>query len=583
MILAGIWAASSLTRPLMIGIAAQLLAGATPALSVRSITPADSLRLLRRARGAQADFEIVHRNNLPVQSGGGGGSWCDARIGRICYWNDDDSDEIQAPLPESPRVIRARAELVSLLDSLASVIPGDDWIAGQLVRYEIDASRTADAERVARNCHGTRWWCLALQGYALYEEDQYAAADSAYTAAVSLMPQDEHCRWTDLSLVLSDQLADRYDKMDCARRDSLAARVWWLGAPLYLVDAHELRTEHFARVTRTRLEERARSPQFLWGDDVRDLIVRYGWPTWYTRDLPPMGSMREPIVTGHDPTPTFAFLPRREAVDSPYTITADSWELKLRDAPARYAPRYVRSMHSLDHQIAIFRRGDSALVVGVFDASGDTTLAGRRLQSGLFLSSDESTLWRTTRQDSALVEVMTAKAPWRPLVVSLEVLAPDVRRAARARLGRALGPSTGRISASDLLLYAPRDGTPNSLADALPLALGSTRVSAVRPLGLFWETYGLDAAGENVSVSVTIQRSGPRWFRRAAERLHLVQRGTPLSVRWREKPAEDGGVASRALAVDLSHLGAGKYEVQLTLAPENGQDITVSRQIEIVR
>lgn len=575
------WALGLLPRPMVLAVLAQILASAGGTPATAHVSPRDSVRLVRRAHAAQSDFEWMHRNNLPIGYGGGGGSgYCDVRVGRFCYWPDDGDD---SSVPAEPsRVERARSELLMLLDSLGADVPGDAWIAGQRVRYRIDAGRTADAVAVARSCAASASWCAALSGLALHENGEYAAADSAFAAALAAMPDSERCRWTDISLLLDGALSDRYGKLDCGGRDSLADRVWWLASPLYLVGAPDLRTEILSRVTRAEIEEHARQTQLSWGDDVRELMLRYGWPTWYSREMPTLGSMSEPSIIGHDPSPSFNFLPAGAGVDSPFTIAADRFELNLRTARVRYAPRYLRSLHPLGHQLSIFRRGDSALVVAAFDVSDDTTLAGRELASGLFLWSAPHDGVRSVREDTATRQVLTASTAWRPLVIGVEVLARKDRNGARARIGRVLPPSNGRISLSDLLLYAPADSTPRRLADVLPDVLPTARVRRRAPLGLFWETYGLAPAGEVVGISLTISREHEGWLHRAAQVLRLADRGTPLSVRWNEKPEVGSGIASRGVTVDLSRLSAGQYRVELTVSPDGQAPVVVSRSIDIV-
>ncbi|HEY0997496.1 MAG TPA: hypothetical protein VGD77_15985, partial [Gemmatimonadaceae bacterium] len=82
-------------------------------------------------------------------------------------------------------------------------------------------------------------------------------------------------------------------------------------------------------------------------------------------------------------------------------------------------------------------------------------------------------------------------------------------------------------------------------------------------VGVFWETYGLDAAGEVVSVTMTLQRTGAPLMRRAAEALGLADRAAPLQVRWREQPDARTGIASRALTLELSSLAPGRYRIRL--------------------
>src|SRR3989454_12816547 len=94
----------------------------------------DSLTTLRAARRAQATFEAIRRQHLPYGSGHAGGP-CDLRIGRFCYWYDDDRSPPEHP-PAEPQPIRnARATLLAALDDAGARLPGDEWIAGQRVRY----------------------------------------------------------------------------------------------------------------------------------------------------------------------------------------------------------------------------------------------------------------------------------------------------------------------------------------------------------------------------------------------------------------------------------------------------------------
>jgi hypothetical protein len=52
---------------------------------------------------------------------------------------------------------------------------------------------------------------------------------------------------------------------------------------LYSVSNSDLFTEHLARVTRARIAEHSAGPDGeAWADDQRELMVRYGWPRWYS-------------------------------------------------------------------------------------------------------------------------------------------------------------------------------------------------------------------------------------------------------------------------------------------------------------
>src|SRR5579885_2767192 len=86
-------------------------------------------------------------------------------------------------------------------------------------------------------------------------------------------------------------------------------RVMLLSAPLYSIATTDLWTEHLARLTRARIAERAATTDGeSWANDQRELVVRYGWPRWYSRWDPDYGSMMQRSITGHDAGMPFDFI-----------------------------------------------------------------------------------------------------------------------------------------------------------------------------------------------------------------------------------------------------------------------------------
>src|SRR5689334_20605040 len=100
---------------------------------------ADSAHTVRGARSAQSSFETFRRLRLPRSTSSHGGA-CDVRIGRYCYWRGDDEDDDPQP-DEAPAIRDRRSELIQLLDSASRALPGDPWLAGQRVRYLVEANR----------------------------------------------------------------------------------------------------------------------------------------------------------------------------------------------------------------------------------------------------------------------------------------------------------------------------------------------------------------------------------------------------------------------------------------------------------
>ena len=550
----------------------------------------DSLRALRAARRAQESFESIRRQYLPHEYGIGSHR-CDVRVGRWCVWNDESNDR-QAP-PEAPRTIDARAKLLALLDTVGSRIPGDEWIAAQRVRYLIEAKRYGDAVRAAEQCNdaGSAYRCRAYAGVALHDSGAVAAADSAFVAALAAMPDSIRCQWTDISLLIDDEIADRYRHADCATRREIEASFWRLTTPLYLRD-HDYRNEFLARVTRTDMARNSRTPMGSPTEPAfRETALRYGYDTWFVRDDPPPGSMAEAPIAGYrEGGSGFNFVPDYRVFLAPASLASDDWELRLPSARTIYAPAYARRFRSLARrQIAFFRRGDSALVVAAYDVSDDTLFARAPIEAGLFTTPIDSThvgdIRGTVEQPAPARGVLTATASWHPMVVSLELLDSASRSAARARYAVTPPPQIGRLGVSDLLIYTPPspDTQLRGLDAVLPFAVHDDHVSATQPVGVFWEAYGVRSEGESFDVALQIDRIKEGWRRRAAERLHLASPFSPVKVQWQEMPGGVNRVASRAMALDLSRLEPGRYEIRLTLTAKDEPAAVAAREIVVTR
>ncbi|MGH7530246.1 MAG: hypothetical protein ACREMN_07665 [Gemmatimonadales bacterium] len=546
---------------------------ALPAAATGAQQP-DSATVLRRARDAQSRFEFTRRQNLPF--GGSGSHPCDAYIGRFCYWHEPPDDRPPAPPPEEPEAIRrARARLLAALDSVAAVLPGDAWIAGQRVRYLLEADRGADAIAAAGACRAASWWCAALAGLALHVSGDYTAAESAFTRSLGDMPAEQRCRWTDISLLLEEDLGRRYERADCDARIAMAERIWWLAQPLYSLPANDRRTEHFARRTMARIGEDGRSPYAVrWRDDLTELTLRYGWPTHWTRTQVPPGSMREPTITGHGPEPGFHFFP--ESADS-----HPAWDLEAVRPRERHAPAYATAFVALPHQVGVFRRGDSCLVVAAFDVGADTGFTRVPPHAALVVTQDERHPPVIARSDSAATTGrFVATSSCASQLVSLELVARDARRAARARLAYSSPVAVDNLAISDILLFRPPPSLPEQLDGVLPHLHGSASLRRPGSLGLYWEVYGV-AAHETLNLSVTVTPERAGWLRRATTALGLTQRRAATHIEWQELAEVEDGRAARSLVLDLRGLPSGSYRIEVAALGRGRavarRDITIER------
>lgn len=558
----------------------------------RPLSSRDSTRALKAAHNAQGDFETLRRRLLPYEEMTSAGG-CDATVGRYCY-----RQQLAGRPTEEPEVIAARTRLLKTLDSLSALMPGDRWILGQRLRYLFEADRPLAADSMAIDCAAratvpeTGSWCLALMGYTAQQLGNYSRADAAFTSALEKMPADERCKWEDLSQFIGRSAGPF--RVDCSTRDSVTAGFWRLVQPLYLTSTNDLRTEYFARITRMYIEEGTKTPMSdWWSSDDRNILLRYGPATWYAQGDPPRGEIR-PRIAGFRRQPAFNFFPDAHVFDVPADMSVDDWQyLDLGRTPT-YAPLWAASFLPItDHQVALFRRGDSAIVVAAFDVDDAAGVSATR-KAGTFAAiidkSNGGVLAPigTTIPETGSEVVSTLVVPWRPFIISLESLNSGSGTAMRARFAPKL-PATGSgLSLSDLLFYTAQDSTaPATLAEAVPRALHAERAPSSRQIGVFWEAYGVPSeGGQSVNYALLVTPEGQSIFHKAFVKLHLMEADRTLSVQWREVPAAKDGIASRGVTVDLSRLKPGRYSVRLSVTSGSGAamatPIVAERSIEIL-
>jgi hypothetical protein len=534
----------------------------------------DSLREARRARSEQASFERARRAALPWENGSGGR--CDVRLGRFCWWYDEYTPELP-PEPES--LVRRREELVALFDTLSQRLPGDDWLAGMRVHYRIDARRLDAADSAARDCRATGWWCLALTGYAAHARGEAARADSSFAAALAAMPDDVRCGWTDIRSLIPGDARGRYEDLPCDARRAVERRYWLLGRPRLSAAANEWRNEFYARRVQSWIAERSASPQAMsWGRDAEELLLRYGWPVaWARAQVPSSTGFPDYTVIGHDPSPSFAFGAREELLDSLAWGADDGWDLRSRQSESRFAPPGVRRVAPVSAQLARFRRGDSTLLAAAYVAIDDSITAPRAL---LAASLDDGTTLASP-VDSARRGMALLMLPAAPRLGGVEVADSASGTLARTRLVFAPDTTRLRLALSDIVVFRGDAESAVSVDSAISRAIPGDTASRSRPLGIFWETYGLADAGESVDVAVTVERIDRGFLRSAGQRLGLADEDTPLRMRWTDARPAASGISPHAISLDVANLPGGRYRLTLSLTPADGKTVTAMREVQL--
>jgi tetratricopeptide (TPR) repeat protein len=546
----------------------------------------DPATLVSTARASQLQFEQFRRTNLPESQSSRGGGSCDEQVGRFCYWYD----EKEPPAPREPDRIRdARSRLISLFDSAAASNPANLWVVSQRVRYLSEAGRARDAIAAAAACSGEQWRCGTLVGFAYHEAGDYVRADSAYRAALRAMPPRERCDWDDITLLLDEELLPRYRAQQCGDSARLAfeRRVWWLARPLFSTSANDARTEHYARVTMSHmLTEAPSAHEGGFDQDERELLLRYSWPRAWSRAGGGFGGGPSSVV-GHEPTPAYPYLPNAFVYDNPVNTDSLRWTTRPGVVHARYAPAYATPLLRLEHQSALFRRGDSSLVVLAYDLRSDSALArASDVRAALVLTRGEEGDATIVRMPNKSRGVITAHSVWAPLLMSAEVTSPTVGRSARARYGIRPPYAVGaRVSLSDLLLFEPYGQLPTSLEEVIPHTMPTLRVRPDRKLGFYWEAYGTNPAGEVMSINVTVApevTDEPTRAQRLKRALRVWREAKPVSVQVQDVSARGQTTSPRSVEVDISTLPPGPYLVELEIEVANQYRVRAERRIVVV-
>jgi hypothetical protein len=524
------------------------------------------------------------------------------------------------------------------LISLGAMNPHDNWIIAQEVNYLVEAGYDSSAILTAHDCRATPWWCQALRGFAFHAAQRYDDAENAFDSALANMPEPERCSWTDIALLLSDQERDAYTKLPCQQRTEFERRFWLLADPSYIVPGNDRRTEHFSRVLLTKIFATSRNTYGMpWDDDMRELIIRYGMARSYSVTWPDniLGSER---LIGHEREPSFHFAAINIGSDS------TAWDFHAQDARERYAPPYIDSLVALNAQFAMFKRGDSALVVVAYTGNDVTSTSAVGITGAVNSGS----------LDVVGTNVRYAHTRWRGIVAGLEQYSASTRRDAQIR--QWLMPPTRETNApqlSTLLFYradANASDTSTNAADDTTTAALTTALSDIakrvlpgndlrgtRKLGVYWEMYdnpshdevqntiddtlhmpivadttvqtdstdssavlmdsmaapmnstariGSDSGTSferhtlPLRVSISVTRIDGGLGHWLAQTLHLVPRDVPLAVAWRGN-TERTGVTTQSVVLDLSQLPSGKYRVSVSAGTDDQHRSVTSSDIRV--
>lgn len=530
-----------------------------------------------QARAQQDAFERNHRLGLRFYNGGADAT-CEVPLGRICYWNNN--GDVPPPAERNDARIE-REQLMELLARAQAADPKDDWVAGMRVRYAIEGGTPDTAVTAARACAGTAWWCSALNGLALHSVNRHVDAGAAFDRALQQMGEAQRCAWTDLTMWLDPATHAAYKTTGCANRGPENARILRLAQPLWMLPGNDIQNELYARRTMSRIHSLARIPYDLqWGDDLLESQVRYGWPMSWSVQNGGVADPRPPSVIGHEPTPSYDFMPVVEAIGKPVGAVATDWDPKRKKARMRYAPRYATGFGALPNQFARFRRGgDTTLVAGGYRLVRELEMGRAPYNAALTLDAFDGRAPVQVKKDSAGANSALLVPMTSPMLASLEVIAPTGKRAARVR--QTVQPISRTAQLSDYLLLQRGDPsvTP-SLERNAAQAYGSLEIEGGTQIGLYWEVYRPASPGAPLAVSIRATRLGASFMQRFGASIGLSKTLTPVSIKFNDNGRPDGG-AGRSIQINFPSVPAGDY--QLTLLVSGGGQVDSTTNVVKVR
>lgn len=559
---------------------------------------AEEADVLGEARRAQARFENRRIRLLPVSIGGFGGP-CDEVVGRICVGFGEGE---WYPEPEHPEITRLRRELVAELDSLQGLAPGSSWILGQRVWYRAKNADWEGAAATAREClEVERWWCLALEGFALHGMGRYEGAQAAFDDALIRMAPDRARRWKVPRWPVDGEARELLATAEASPFGTSREldRLWALADPLYLVPGNDRLTAHYARWTVTELRDRARNPfKLSWGDDLTELTVRHGWQMGWER-TPARNLAGQDDVVGHDHPMGRDYMPKGSTLADP-VAHPEAFHPRVRAPKSLYAPDYAPVLLPMEGQVAIFPRGRTMLVVASHFLPEDTTYhadhghplpwlepgeqADMPDRRGLFAWSVDDPAERSgvesmgSTDGASLLEISAADH-----VLSVESWSPALRKAGRLRVGlRARAVPDDVAALSDIVLLRPVEAAPGRLHDILDLVLPTATIQTGAPIAIAWEVAGLGFRPETLGFEVSVEPAGRGVFDRIGDFLGVTEAPNPLIVSWEEAGPTEPGPLFRYLSLGPAELDPGDYRIRLVLRTAGRSEVVRLKPFRVV-
>jgi hypothetical protein len=265
----------------------------------------------------------------------------------------------------------------------------------------------------------------------------------------------------------------------------------------------------------------------------------------------------------------YSFAPDTVGFRRPIESTADHWAVHWDRGHETMITR--ETWHNLEHQTAVFRRGNQLLLVAA--APLPEPLLAQDVQPALALGrvDDISTHVAPAVIDEHGAFRARAVVDSGGYLASIEVIGTE--DVGRARYGAPPQPLLDGFGLSDLALLVPRfEEEGLALEDALFPAATAPRDE---PVGVYFEVYGA-SPDETLDVTLEAEKLNPSFFQRITRSLGLSSK-TPFRLAWQEPVEVEDGIAKRFIVIDGGALSGGEHELTVTVRRADGAIATVSR------
>jgi hypothetical protein len=529
---------------------------------------------------------------------GPSGQECDEVVGRFCLTYD--SGSLPKPTPEAPRVTDARRFAIEALRRAFSYEADRLETSGPLVRYLVEDERASEAVSAARTFAALSRdsiWSSLLLGFALHAAADDTAAERLFGAALTRLTPDDAERIRDLDWLLSSRDRSVIKKLSAAEQEAARQRVWRFADPLYLTPGNEHWAEHVSRHVWSRILAMAPVVRDMvrWGRDLEQLTVRYGVPTAKSRTWGSVGSEGS-LIEHYDPA-QLAYIPE-DLLDlgvPPAPLPGEAWQLENPRSRSGHAPRTVRRLVPLPHQVTRFPETGGTKVRFDAELVLDSAAAGNtRFTAGLWILDALLNELSAQRRDGAAVRDtlrfhFEAAVPAGDHVYSLEALESETDFAARARYALDVTPAASGLRVSDPLLAHPFGSTPPPRDRNDPVIRPYSLLSFARgqSVGIYAEIHGLSEgsadAGYSVELSVRKADRGSVPARLAGwlgRRLGISSPTPPPRLAWSAQAPVSSSVP---IAVDLKLDGLDRGFHVLVLEVTDLRNNSRSESRKIIR